>query len=217
MSVRAAQRRGQPRPQPLVPRTPKGQATRRRLIDAAIQVIGERGLLEARVDEIVRRAGCGYGTFYKYFASKSDLVRQVLTDVYSDLHHVAFRPDTGAVSPEELIRLGVEGYIEGIARYAPVLRAFGRAVGLDPELLELRDRLLHRDVEAMADSIVRWRNAGYQPPGDPYLISLALNSMADEMSRRWLAYEQRISKEEYVATLRAIFEAVLLRKGGPRS
>lgn len=197
---------------PPAPRTVKGQETRRRLIQAAIQVIGENGLLGARVNEIVRRAGYGYGTFYKYFASKSDLVRQVMAEVYADLHREAFRPDTGAVSPEELIRSGVEGYIDGVARYAPILRAFGRAVEVDPELLELRDRLLHRDVEAMANSIVRWQQAGYRPLGDPYLVSLALNCMADEMSRRWLAYEARVSKEAYVATLQAVFEAVLLGK-----
>ncbi len=48
--------------------------TRERLMDGALGVIAERGVLAASVEEICERAGFTRGAFYSNFASKNDLV-----------------------------------------------------------------------------------------------------------------------------------------------
>ncbi|HVE79573.1 MAG TPA: TetR/AcrR family transcriptional regulator [Gemmatimonadaceae bacterium] len=49
-----------------------------RIIVAALQVFGERGLAAARVDEIARRAGVSKSTLYLHFPSKRVLFRDAI-------------------------------------------------------------------------------------------------------------------------------------------
>lgn len=58
----------------LAPATEKEKA----IIDAAIALIGERGIDGATTAEIARRAAVTEKTLFRYFPSKADLVRRVL-------------------------------------------------------------------------------------------------------------------------------------------
>lgn len=57
------------------PLRPRGEATRRRLLDAGASVLPARGYHDTRVDDIVAVAGASHGTFYRYFANKDDFFR----------------------------------------------------------------------------------------------------------------------------------------------
>jgi AcrR family transcriptional regulator len=50
----------------------------RQIVEAALEVFGERGLANARLDDIAHRAGVSKGTIYLYFASKEELFREVI-------------------------------------------------------------------------------------------------------------------------------------------
>jgi len=54
------------------------QATRERLMDAAVELFGERGVLAASVEEICERAGFTRGAFYSNFESKDELCLAVV-------------------------------------------------------------------------------------------------------------------------------------------
>lgn len=54
---------------------PRGERTRRRLLDAGAKVLPARGYHDARVDDVVEAAGVSHGTFYRYFANKDDFFR----------------------------------------------------------------------------------------------------------------------------------------------
>ncbi len=54
--------------------------TRRRLLDAAADVIAERGFHEASLEEIVDRAGFTRGAFYSNFSSKDELFLAMIED-----------------------------------------------------------------------------------------------------------------------------------------
>jgi AcrR family transcriptional regulator len=58
--------------------TPRTLATRQRLFDAAIELIGQRGAEAVTVDEIAAAAGVAKGTVYYNFGSKNELVAQLL-------------------------------------------------------------------------------------------------------------------------------------------
>ena len=53
----------------------------RQILDAALEVFGERGLAGAKLDEIARRAGVSKGTIYLYFPNKEELFREVVRAV----------------------------------------------------------------------------------------------------------------------------------------
>jgi AcrR family transcriptional regulator len=53
---------------------------RRRMLDAAVELIGESGVEGLRMREIGERADVGFGSFYSHFASKEELVAAVVAD-----------------------------------------------------------------------------------------------------------------------------------------
>ena len=56
----------------------------RQILDAALEVFGERGLAGARLDDIARRAGVSKGTIYLYFPNKEELFREVVRAIVVD-------------------------------------------------------------------------------------------------------------------------------------
>jgi AcrR family transcriptional regulator len=56
------------------------ERNRRALLDAAVQVFGERGL-DATVAEIAARAGVGQGTAFRHFPTKEQLIAATVRDV----------------------------------------------------------------------------------------------------------------------------------------
>src|SRR5947209_14359018 len=62
----------------LAPATARGEATRRRILDAAEAVFGEFGYYEASISESTRRAGIAQGTFYIYFHTKHEIFADVV-------------------------------------------------------------------------------------------------------------------------------------------
>jgi AcrR family transcriptional regulator len=77
--------------------------TRRRLVDAAVELIEERGYAATTVDDIVTAAGAGRATFYLHFHSKADVVdaivdlsRPDVAEYYADLDEVLAGGDPAA-------------------------------------------------------------------------------------------------------------------------
>lgn len=59
-------------------RPARTNATRQKVFDASMELIGERGAAGVTVDEIAAAAGVSKGTVYYNFGSKSDLIAQLL-------------------------------------------------------------------------------------------------------------------------------------------
>jgi AcrR family transcriptional regulator len=66
-------------------RAEKAALTRRALLRAAEEVVGEVGYADAMVTMITARAGLAAGTFYNYFESRQDLFDQLLPALGQDL------------------------------------------------------------------------------------------------------------------------------------
>jgi len=66
-----------------IPQSPRAEATRRRILDAALAEFAAHGLAGARVDEIAARAGANKRMLYAYFGNKEDLWVAVLETAYA--------------------------------------------------------------------------------------------------------------------------------------
>jgi AcrR family transcriptional regulator len=93
-----------------LPRTARGQATLRRLLDAAAKEFGERGFHDASISGITRRAGTALGSFYTYFDSKDAIFGAVVRDM------------SEAVATIVSSKVGTE--LTGIVREREALAAF---------------------------------------------------------------------------------------------
>jgi len=54
----------------------------KQIVEAALQLFGERGLANARLDDIAKRAGLSKGTIYLYFPNKEELFREAIRQTF---------------------------------------------------------------------------------------------------------------------------------------
>jgi TetR/AcrR family transcriptional repressor of nem operon len=58
--------------------TPRGAATKRRIVEAAAELIYAKGAERVSLDEVMEATGASRSQLYHYFANKDDLVREVI-------------------------------------------------------------------------------------------------------------------------------------------
>lgn len=94
-------------------RAEKAEATRTRILDAAIEVIGELGFAGASIARIAERAGIAQGTFYNYFESRQILLDELLPMISIELYdHVRERVMSAADNPIARERARITAFFE---------------------------------------------------------------------------------------------------------
>jgi TetR/AcrR family transcriptional regulator len=79
------------------------------IIEAALEVFGEHGLSDARLEDIAKRAGVSKGTIYLYFPNKEELFREVVrahvvARIERAEHEVEARPGSADEQLERFLR-----------------------------------------------------------------------------------------------------------------
>ena len=101
---------------PAAKKPPQSAARRRapderpsQILEAALDVFGEKGLAAARLDDIARRAKLAKGTIYLYFPNKDELFRAVIrSTLVAELERAESQLRTG--TPEEQLEEFMQGY-----------------------------------------------------------------------------------------------------------
>jgi AcrR family transcriptional regulator len=115
------------------PRTPRGQRTLRKILDAALEEFGEKGFSEGSIVGITSRARVALGTFYTYFDSKEAVFQELVRDMSAQVRdHVA------PVLSESLDTLDGEGralasFLDFVRTHRQVYRIIDEAEFVDPE------------------------------------------------------------------------------------
>jgi AcrR family transcriptional regulator len=110
-----------------VPRTERGRATARKLLEAAAQEFGASGYHEAAITGITQRAGVALGTFYTYFESKEAVFRALVRDMsHATRVHVA---EAVRGAPDRLAaeRIGLAAFIAFTRQHPELYRIIEEA------------------------------------------------------------------------------------------
>jgi len=86
--------------------------THQKLIEAAKAVFAEKGMDMARIDEISERADVGKGTFYYHFKGKSQLIKELIKGILSDLVATIEEKCRGSTDIESLLGSLIGVHIE---------------------------------------------------------------------------------------------------------
>lgn len=78
-------KRGAKAPAERKPQVRDGARTARRILQAATAEFAQRGYEGARIERIIRKAGCNMRMLYHYFGSKQKLYLAVLESIYEDI------------------------------------------------------------------------------------------------------------------------------------
>jgi len=58
--------------------TPEYVEVKQRMVDAAIELMADKGFSKFRFEELAEKVGCNRATIYRYFDSKQDLITEVM-------------------------------------------------------------------------------------------------------------------------------------------
>lgn len=145
-----------------------------KLYDAA-ELIAERGLADAKIDEIADAAGIPKATLYYYFAGKEEILAFLLSDV---LGLIAGEVGTAVASPgtaSERLRATVSAQLRVMLEHPAVCRALvgdlGRATRL-PELAVALRGAFHQPIEQLLHDGVA--DGSLRQVRDPSVVALSI-------------------------------------------
>ena len=155
----------------------RGQRTRQRILDAALQLFGEEGFHQCSIARISELASCSRVSFYQYFSGKEDvfssLAGQVARQISASTE--AIHPLTPDTAGWDCLRAWVGRYGDIHARYGPIFQAFPSTFEGDEELTAAAMRVRDESVARIRSKL----STSDLPPRqlDP-LIALLLASLA---------------------------------------
>ena len=178
------------REKPSGPRSRKGVRTRARLVDAAKQIFEENGFLEARISDIADRAGVSHSSFYHYFESKEEVLREVAAAVDERLSaplSVVILAPSSAASPHDRIREAIRRHLESYRQEARIMGVIEQVSRYDEHLNAVRFARFKRYNQQVAESIQQLQRHGLADPRlDPTIAAAALGSMTNRFPELWL-------------------------------
>jgi AcrR family transcriptional regulator len=162
-----------PLQQPIAVRTRRGDATRARLLKAAVELLEKGGYAAASVTSVASRAGVATGSLYRHFPSKASMFVEVFRAVADG--ELAAMYETSASASTMVAKL--EAVVASFASSALAKPRLAWALGYEPvdpavdaERLAYRQTYRERLTELLREGIA----AGEIPEQDAELAAAAL-------------------------------------------
>ncbi len=187
------------------PRQDRGYRTRQKVLAAARKVLVLRGYQSARVEEITRLAHVGYGTFYRYFRNRQDVLEAVMEEVYGQLLGAGFPARIEAAHLEDQIRSGISNYLEFYRRNRELLLAVQPTSQTSPRIRRFLHDIRARDVERMALEFKELNSQGWKIEGNLEIFSLAMLHTMDTVAQEWILRDSEFKMKELTDTLCGIW------------
>ena len=170
------------------PLTKRGEATRRKLLEAAEQVFADLGYHEASIVKITERAGIGLGTFYLYFDSKRQIFEELVIDLNRRVRHSMAEAMEGAANRIDAERAGFEGFFRFTAAHPALYRIVREAEFVSPEALRLHYTRIVNGYEAGLRAAQG--EGDVDEALDPEVTAWALMGAGELIGMRYLLWER---------------------------
>ena len=150
-------------PQPLpAPKTKRGERTRQKILDAAEREIGRKGFAEASISTITAEAAVGQGTFYLYFRSKEDVLRELVLRMGRRLRRHLTLAIADAPSRLEAERRGLRAFLEFVRANPDLYRVVAESQFVDPAIFR---RYYEEFAASLPHGAAGGRGQGRDPQG----------------------------------------------------
>ncbi|PZU49569.1 MAG: TetR family transcriptional regulator [Microbacterium sp.] len=170
------------------PLTKRGEATRRKLLEAAEEVFAALGYHEASIVKITERAGIGLGTFYLYFDGKQQIFEELVIDLNRRVRHSMAEAMAGTSNRIDAERAGFEGFFRFTAAHPALYRVVREAEFVSPDMLRLH---YTRIVEGYEAGLHAAQSDGDVDGAlDPEVTAWALMGAGELIGMRFLLWER---------------------------
>ncbi len=185
------------------PITARGEATRQRILDAAEAEFGENGFVRTSIAAIVNRASVAQGTFYLYFPSKDDVLRELVRDMGRRLRHALTEATAGISHRLEVEKAGLEAFV----RFALDNQNLYRVV-MESQFV---DESIYREYyQTLADAYIvnleRAQQRGEIARASPEAQAWALMGIAHFLGLRYAIWRQQPPPAEVMEATFALLE-----------
>ena len=114
------------------PRTPRGEKTLRKILDAALAEFGQQGFHDSSIVGITTRAKVALGTFYTYFDSKEAVFAALVRDMSGQVRDQVAPAIQGAIDGLDVERRALAAYLRFVVGHKEVYRIIDEAEFVDP-------------------------------------------------------------------------------------
>jgi len=152
----------------------------KQILEAALVEFGERGLSNARLDDIAKRAGVSKGTIYLYFPNKEELFREVIrSTVVAQIEQAELAVANATRTATESLTSIMRGSFEFLRTptYAAIFRLVNAELYNFPDLAEFYAReVVERKQRLITGVITRGIESGEFRSVDPVISARVLTS-----------------------------------------
>ena len=190
----------------------RSDATKKKLFDSAMELIGERGFTDASVDEIVERAGVAKGTVYYHFAGKAELVEALIADRMRPAI-IRFRAVAAehAYDPRAAIEAIVRAELEFLAEEKSFSKLLLTEMWREDRVWRETLLLLRREMVTVIRNVIEQgvASGAFRDDIDPDFGASALFGMTATVALDWLAFEPEKPLEDVLSQITKVtFNAV---------
>ena len=165
--------------------TPRGKERRAQILLRAANLFAERGYHPTSVADIVASLGVGKGVFYWYFASKEELLCEILRAGHQDLRRRQHEVIAAETDPLQRIELGIRASIVWFKEHQHYFRLFQFAAteeAFAPVLLRNEQIAIADTVRHIKDAIVE----GEITDTDPEVLAYAILGVVEQITETYL-------------------------------
>ena len=191
-----------PSPPLPAPKTKRGERTRQKILDAAEREIGRKGFAEASISTITAEAAVGQGTFYLYFRSKEDVLRELVLRMGRRLRRHLTLAVADAPSRLEAERRGLRAFLEFVRANPDLYRVVAESQFVDPAIFR---RYYEEFAASYRTGLLAAEANGEIRPGDAEVRAWALMGISDMVGRRFALWDGKVPLRRVAEAAYALF------------
>lgn len=163
-----------------------------RILDAAIEIIAQKGFFHSRVSEIADRAGVADGTIYLYFKNKDELLMASIDSAFHGFISRARRELSKLTDPREKLRKMAFLHLEALGKNHNMAIVFQTELRHSAKFLaQFSHNLLVEYFDLIRDVLREGQESGAFRPELP--VKIAVNCFfgaVDEMVTSWILFDK---------------------------
>jgi len=191
------------------PKTKRGEKTKKKLLNSAEKVFGEKNYFEAPISEITRRARVSTGTFYIYYDSKLEIFRDLVKNLNHELRKTIKIATLNLEKREDIENKGFRVFFEFLKNHKNLYWIVRQAEHVDPKLFSWYYKKIS---EGYTKGLKKAMQLNEFKKYDPELISYALMGIADFVGMRYVLWEESLDEEKIKQLMEFIFNGLINKK-----
>jgi len=180
-----------------LPKTARGEATRKAILSAAERVIGAKGYNDASIGHITSEAGVAQGTFYIYFTTKEQVFSELVLEMGRLVRHTIAEATQGIRDRLEAERAGLTAFLEFVRAHPDLYRIVQEALFVDPKAYREYYMTFAAGYRAGLEAA---QEAGQISEGDAETRAWALMGIGRALGERLVVFETDKPISDLVAT-----------------